>query len=87
MANNVKEYTGLEGQFFTWEGWDKPGDNDYHFYDCVLNTDIGSFKKGDKIQCVYFSVDSSIMEFFDTDAKLIGKFKLKIQAEPMQFGS
>ena len=79
-----KEFIGLESQFFVWKAWDKPGDNDYHFYDCVLNANIGSFKKGDKIQCVYFSIDQSVMEFYDADAKEIGKFKLIISAQPFK---
>lgn len=79
-----KKYTGLESQFFTWKGWDEPDTGAFHFYNCVLNTDIGSFKKGDKIQCVFFSIVESVMEFYDENAKEIGKFKLKISAQPYE---
>jgi hypothetical protein len=79
-----KEYTGLESQFFIWDGWDDVGAAEYHFYDCTLRQDIGSFKKGDKIQCVFFSVEKSYMVFYDNDANELAKFKLQITALPWE---
>ena len=77
-----KQYNGLEGQFFTWQRWDDVGLAEFHFYDCVLTTNMGKFKKGDTIPCVFFSVENSIMEFYDENANPTQKFKLKIEAQP-----
>lgn len=81
---DTKNYTGLEAQFFTWSGWDAVDTAAFQFYDCKLKRDIGNFKKDDKISCALFDVEKSLMEFYDDKGDVIGKFKIKVDAEVIQ---
>ncbi len=76
-----KQLTGLEGQLFNWERWETVSTAEFHFYECVLKKDIGSFKKGSSVQCILFSVEKSKMEFYDENAKTIGTFDLEINVK------
>lgn len=80
----TQNYKGLEGQFFTWKGWDDIDTAAWHFYDCILLKDFGTFKKGDEITCVFFSMQNSMMEFYDNEGNPMGKFKLTIEAQPWE---
>ena len=75
---------GLESQFFTWKGWDDVDTAAWHFYNCVLLKDFCPFKKGEEISCVFFSMQDSMMEFYDNVGNPVGKFKLEIEAKPWE---
>lgn len=77
---DTKKYTGLEGQFFTWSGWDNIDTAAFQFYDCKLIKDVGTFKEGEVINCVLFDVEKSLMEFYDDKGNVAGTFKLIIEA-------
>lgn len=76
-----KIFKGLEGQIFEWERWELVSTAEFHFYECKLKRNVGSFKKGAKIQCIFFSVEKSRMEFYNEEAKAIGLFDLEINVK------
>lgn len=85
MSEKEKKNLGLENQLFSWTGWDPMDAASYNFYECTLKHDIGNFKAGDKISSIFFSVESSIMEFYNEEGtEVIGKFKLTIDAQPWE---
>lgn len=74
---------GLEDRFFKWEGWDE-GDSfgGLQFYDCVFTSDIGPFKKGDKVDTIFISFEESKMCVYK-DGKETG-FALTLNAVPIE---
>lgn len=54
---------GLEGDLFTWDGWDEGGDIlSVTFYNPVLKVDIGEDKKGTKFDFASISFEHSTLE-------------------------
>lgn len=50
-------------RIFSCEGWDQLDTFDFVFYDCILNMDVGNFKKGDKIDAISVLFSVSKIEF------------------------
>lgn len=58
----------------TWDGWDEAGEpGNLQFYNVEFIRDFGPWKSGDKVSCLYLSMQNGILESYSDDGNSIDK--------------
>lgn len=68
----------FERDLFNWIEWDQHDTMCFSFTEVVLNRDIGEFSKGMKFSEAVLSYDKGILELYNYDHKLVGKFNISL---------
>lgn len=56
----------MEKQLFTWGSWDLCDNLFIIFMTCVFIKDIGKYKAGDKVHCIYVDLEEGFMYVYES---------------------
>lgn len=55
----------MEKQLFDWKDWDEMDFLVVEFYNCTFNTDVGKYKKGDKVSSILMDYSNGTIKIYE----------------------
>jgi hypothetical protein len=71
----------MEGQLFTWEEWDMMDTMVLCFYDCELKVDIGPYKAGEKLECIWMDYGEGELTTYDDKGHVSCRCKMSLKLD------